>query len=71
VYAVIGWGALPGSVVAGMGVLMVVNDSPAGNPVAMAAFLVLAGALLVLNGWTLRPLFANARQGADPAGAVG
>ncbi len=70
-YAVIGWGALLGSAVAGMGVVMVVNDDPAGSPAIMVAFVVLAGALLVLNGWMLRPLFAEAREGRDPVGVVG
>ena len=51
--AVIGWGALLGSAVAAMGVVMVLNDDPAASIPLTVGFVILAGALLALAGWLL------------------
>ena len=68
-YAVIGWGALLGSAVAAMGVVMVARDDPAASPVVTAGLVVFAVAFLVLAGWLLRPLVTTTVAGpvADPS----
>jgi hypothetical protein len=58
-YAVIGWGALLGSAVAAMAVVMVVNGDPAASSATAAVFVVFAAALLALTGGLVRPLFAR------------
>ena len=57
-YAVIGWGALLGTAVAGMGVVMVVNGDPAASLVGTAVFIGFSLALLALAVWLFMPLFA-------------
>ncbi len=65
-YAVIGWGALLGSAVAAMGLVMVARDDPAASTTAATGFVIFAAAFLVLDGWLLRPLVTGA-----PADAKG
>jgi hypothetical protein len=65
-YTVIGWGALLGSAVASMGVVMVVNDDPAASVGGTAVFVLFALAFLALAGWILRPLFSLRTTPARP-----
>ena len=58
--AVIGWGALLGSAVAAMAVVMVLHDDPAASIPLAVGFLIIAGALLALAG---RLLTAVIREG--------
>lgn len=51
--AVIGWGALLGSAVSAMAVVMVLNNDPAASIPLTVGFLILTGALLALAGWLL------------------
>ena len=60
--AVIGWGALLGSAVSAMAVVMVLHDDPAASIPLAVGFLILTGALLVLAGRLLAPVI---RQGDD------
>lgn len=66
-YMVVGWGALLGSAVAAMGVVMVVNDDPAASTGAAAVFVCLAVAFLVLAFRLYRPLFTMPATGWQPA----
>lgn len=59
VYTVIGWGALLGSAVAGMGVVMMASSDPAASTVSAIAFVGFSGAFLALAVWLYRPLFAS------------
>lgn len=62
-YAVVGWGALLGSAVAAMGVVMVAHDDPAASTAGTAVFVGLAVALLALIGWLLGPVFTAPTTG--------
>ena len=66
-YAVIGWGALLGSAVAGMAVVMQVNDDPAASTTNTIVFVVFALSFLGLAAWIYRPLFVI--DGGTPTGA--
>ena len=57
-YVAVGWGALLGSAVAGMGVVMVLNDDPAASVGITVGFLIGAAALLGLALWIFAPQFA-------------
>lgn len=59
-YAVVGWGALLGSAVAAMGVVMVLNDDPAAMPAATIVFVGFALAFLALAAWLLAPVLRRA-----------
>ena len=67
-YALLGWGALLGSAVAAMGVVMVARDDPAASPAAAAGIVIFAAAFLMLTAWLLRPLVAGTgrRDGEAP-----
>lgn len=65
-YGVVGWGALLGSAVAGMGVVMVARDDPAASLPATVVFVALASALLIIAGGLLRPLFTAERPVPRP-----
>lgn len=71
-YAVIAWGAMLGSAVAGMALVMVVNDDPAASPLMAMAFGVFAAAFLGLEVRLVRPLVSPRHQGppADAAGVI-
>jgi len=58
-YTVIGWGALLATAVAGMGVVMMVNDDPAASSVGTAVFVGFGLALLALAVWLFKPLFTT------------
>ena len=55
-YAVIGWGALLGSAVAAMGVVMVVNHDPSASTGVAVVFGCFALAFWALAGWLFGPL---------------
>lgn len=59
VYVMIGWGALLGSAVAGMGVVMVANGDPAASIGITAGFVIGALALLSLAARLYAPLFRS------------
>jgi hypothetical protein len=62
-FLAVGWGALLGSAVAGMGVVMVLNDDPAASVGITIGFLIGAAALLGLALRVFAPLFD--RRGPD------
>jgi len=74
-YTVIGWGALLGTAVAGMGVVMVVNDDPAASLAGTAVFVGFSLALLALAVWLFKPLFGAPETAASnersPSAMVG
>ncbi len=62
-YAVIGWGALLGSAVAAMGVVMVIGDDPAASAGVTGVFVCFALAFWALTGWLFHPLL---RKSSSP-----
>lgn len=75
-YAVVAWGAMLGSAVAGMALVMAVNDDPASSMALVVGFGLFAVAFLWLETRLVRPLFVTTRPsnaGSDtgsPAGRV-
>lgn len=61
---ILGWGALLGSSVAGMGIVMIANDDPASSIGLTTGFVVFALIFLVLAGLVFRPLLSEAASRA-------
>jgi len=57
-YAVVGWGALLGSAVAGMAIVMQANDDPTASLANSIVFTAFALAFVTLAIWIYRPVFA-------------
>jgi hypothetical protein len=64
-YVMVGWGALLGSAVAGMGAVMVANDDPAASAGITVGFVIGAFALLTLAVRLFAPLFEPAPPPED------
>lgn len=67
-YVVLGWGSLLGSAVAGMAVVMLINDDPTASVGLLTGFTVFALGFWALVAWTFRPLFHRGATGAPVEG---